>query len=95
MIDGIGAAFFGDVAIDRGRAMPANFDSYRLIRNREAPASIEVVIVPRRARPTGMGEIAITPIAPAVANAIAALAGQRIRQTPFAREGYDLAPATQ
>jgi isoquinoline 1-oxidoreductase alpha subunit len=95
IIDGIGAAFFGNVAIARGGAIPANFDSYRLIRNREAPADIEVVILPSRARPTGMGEIAIPPIAPAGANAMAALTGSRIRHTPFAREGYDLAPATQ
>jgi isoquinoline 1-oxidoreductase beta subunit len=95
VIDGLGAAFFGDVPIERGRAVPENFDTYRLIRNREAPAGIEVTILPSTERPTGIGEIGIPPIAPAVANAIAALTGRRIRQTPFAKEGYDLAASTQ
>jgi isoquinoline 1-oxidoreductase beta subunit len=90
VIDGIGAGFFGDVPIERGRATPENFDRYRLIRNREAPAAIDVTILPSTVRPTGMGEIGIPPIAPAVANAIAALTGQRIRRMPFAQEGYDL-----
>ena len=90
IIDGLGAAFFGDVPIDRGRATVTNFDSYRLIRNREAPAAIEVTFLPSGARPTGFGEIAIPPIAPAVANAIAALTGERLRRMPFVKGGYDL-----
>jgi len=94
VIDGIGAAFFADVPIDRGRATPANFDTYRLIRNREAPAAIDVTILPSTMRPTGSGEIGIPPVAPAVANAIAALTGHRMRRMPFATEGYDLAAST-
>ena len=90
IIDGVGAAFFGDVPIERGRAMSKNFDDYRLIRNREAPAAIEVVVLPSTMRPTGIGEIGIPPIAPAVANAIAALTGTRIREMPFIRAGFDL-----
>jgi isoquinoline 1-oxidoreductase beta subunit len=92
IIDGLGAAFFGEVPIGRGRATPGNFDDYRLIRNREAPAAIEVVVLPSTARPTGIGEIGIPPIAPAVASAIAALTGTRIRQMPFIRTGFDLGP---
>ena len=86
----VGAAFFGDVPIERGRAMSTIFDDYRLIRNREAPATIEVIVLPSTLRPTGMGEIGIPPIAPAVANAIAALTGARIREMPFIRAGFDL-----
>jgi isoquinoline 1-oxidoreductase beta subunit len=88
-IDGLGAAFFGEVTIAAGRAETGNFDRYRLIRNSEAPP-IEVVIVPSRERPTGFGEIAIPVIAPAVANAIAAATGVRLRQLPFSREGFSL-----
>jgi isoquinoline 1-oxidoreductase beta subunit len=91
IVDGIGAAFFGDVPIERGRATSRNFDDYRLIRNREAPREIEVVILPSRTRPTGIGEIGIPPIAPAVANAIAAATGTRLRQMPFAKSGFLLA----
>jgi isoquinoline 1-oxidoreductase beta subunit len=90
IIDGIGSAFFGDVPIERGRARSRNFDDYRLIRNREAPRAIEVVILASTTRPTGIGEIGIPPIAPAVANAIAAATGTRIRQLPISKSGLVL-----
>ena len=90
IIDGLGHAFFGEVTIDRGRAVEGNFDRYRLIRNREAPAAIDIHIVPSTMRPTGFGEIAVPVVAPAVANAVAAITGERIRRTPFARSGYTL-----
>ncbi len=72
--------------------MSTNFDTYRMIRNREAPAAIDVTFLQSHARPTGFGEIALPPIAPAVANAIAALTDDRIRRMPFSKLGYDLAP---
>jgi isoquinoline 1-oxidoreductase beta subunit len=90
IIDGIGSAFFADVPIERGRAMSENFGDYRLIRNREAPREIEVIILPSTTRPTGIGEIGIPPIAPAVANAIAAATGARVRETPFSKRGFSL-----
>lgn len=90
IIDGIGSAFFADVPIERGRATSENFGDYRLIRNREAPREIEVVILPGTTRPTGIGEIGIPPIAPAVANAIAAGTGVRIREMPFFKSGFSL-----
>jgi isoquinoline 1-oxidoreductase beta subunit len=88
IIDGIGAAFFGEVPIERGRATSRNFGDYRLIRMREAPLAIDAHFLPSRTRPTGFGEPPLPPIAPAVANAIAALTGERIRTMPFARLGY-------
>jgi isoquinoline 1-oxidoreductase subunit beta len=90
IIDGIGSAFFADVPIERGRAASQNFGDYRLIRNREAPAKIEVIVLSSRVRPTGIGEIGIPPVAPAVANAIAAVTGERLKQMPFAKLGYRL-----
>ena len=93
IIDGLGHAFFGEVTIDRGRAVEGNFDRYRLIRNREAPAAIDIHVVPSTMRPTGFGEIAVPVVAPAVANAVAAITGERIRRTPFARSGYTLREA--
>jgi isoquinoline 1-oxidoreductase subunit beta len=90
IIDGLGHAFYGAITIDRGRAVEGNFDRYRLIRNREAPAAIDVLIVSSTMRPTGFGEIAVPVIGPAVANAIAAATGQRLRRTPFARDGFVL-----
>jgi CO/xanthine dehydrogenase Mo-binding subunit len=93
VIDGLGAAFFGDVPIADGRARVSNFDDYRMIRHREAPASIDVAFVASTTRPSGFGEIAVPPIAPAMANAIAALTGDRMRRMPFISLGYELAPS--
>jgi isoquinoline 1-oxidoreductase beta subunit len=90
IVDGIGAAFYGEVPIARGRAMSRNFGDYRLIRMREVPAAIDVHFIPSRLRPTGFGEPPLPPIAPAVANAIAALNGERIRVMPFMSAGYVL-----
>jgi isoquinoline 1-oxidoreductase beta subunit len=92
IIDALGSAFFGDVPIVNGRATMTNFDDYRLIRNREAPATIDVIIVPSTLRPTGIGEIPVPVVAPAVANAIAAANGQRLRQMPFSAAGCGLRP---
>jgi isoquinoline 1-oxidoreductase beta subunit len=90
VIDGIGAAFYGEVPIERGRASSRNFGDYRMIRLREAPLVIESHFIPGTRRPTGFGEPPLPPIAPAVANAIAALTGERIRTMPFVRAGYVL-----
>jgi isoquinoline 1-oxidoreductase beta subunit len=68
--------------------MSRNFGDYRLIRMREAPQAIESHFMPSRMRPTGFGEPPLPPIAPAVANAIAALTGDRIRRMPFSAAGY-------
>jgi isoquinoline 1-oxidoreductase beta subunit len=90
IIDGLGHAFYGEITIDRGRAVEGNFDRYRLIRNREAPAAIDIHVVTSAMRPTGFGEIAVPVIGPAVANAIAAATGHRLRRTPFIRDGFVL-----
>jgi len=86
IIDGLSAALYGEITVERGRVREGTFDEYRLLRNAEAPV-VEVHIVQSQARPTGFGEIALPPIAPAVANAIFAATGRRIRRLPFTRAG--------
>jgi isoquinoline 1-oxidoreductase beta subunit len=90
IIDGLGAAFYGEVPIANGRATSRNFGDYRLIRMREAPLAIEAHFIQSRLRPTGFGEPPLPPIAPAVANAIAAATGVRIRVMPFTKAGFAL-----
>jgi isoquinoline 1-oxidoreductase beta subunit len=90
VIDALGSAFFGDVPISKGRAVVTNFNDYRLIRNGEVPAAIDVIIIPSTLRPTGIGEIPVPVVAPAVANAIAAATGERLRQMPFAGARFAL-----
>lgn len=86
IIDGLSAALFGRITIEGGRTKEASFEDYQLLRNRDAP-QVDVHIVPSREKPTGFGEIALPPIAPAVANAIFAVTGKRIRRLPFVAEG--------
>lgn len=88
-LDGLSAALFGEITIDRGRTVQSSFDGYRLLRNAEAP-DVEVVITPSRERPMGYGEIALPPVAPAVANAIVRVTGRRITRLPFVRAGFDI-----
>jgi isoquinoline 1-oxidoreductase beta subunit len=90
IIDGLSAAMYGAVSIERGRTVQSSFDTYRLLRHDEAP-DIEVHIVPSRERPTGFGEIALPPIAPAVGNAIFAATGIRVRRLPLVAEGFQMA----
>jgi isoquinoline 1-oxidoreductase subunit beta len=89
VIDGLGAALFGEVEIDRGRAVQKNFDTYRLLRNREAPP-IEIHLVDSDAAPTGLGEIPYPCVAPALTNAICAATGTRIRRLPVVAHGFQL-----
>jgi isoquinoline 1-oxidoreductase beta subunit len=62
-----------------------NFDAYPLLRIGEMP-KVEVYIVPSAEKPTGIGEPGVPPLAPAVANAIAAATGKRITRLPLRTE---------
>ena len=62
--------------------MQTNFHDYPMLRMNETPA-IDVYIVPSDASPTGVGEPGTPPIGPAVANAIYAATGVRLRELPL------------
>ncbi len=79
---GLGAALHSAVSFKDGRVQQSNFHDYQVLRIHEMPL-IEAHIVPSTERPTGVGEPGTPPIAPAVANAIAALSGQRLRELPL------------
>jgi isoquinoline 1-oxidoreductase beta subunit len=79
---GLGAALSSAITFKDGRVQQSNFDDYRVLRLPEMPR-VEVHIVPSRERPSGVGEPGTPPIAPAVANAVAALTGQRLRELPL------------
>jgi isoquinoline 1-oxidoreductase beta subunit len=81
---GLAAALWNEVTLVQGRVQQRNFNDYRPLRIVEMPA-VEVHIVPSGAAPTGVGEPGVPPIAPAVANALFQLTGQRVRRLPFAR----------
>ncbi|GAB5558907.1 MAG: xanthine dehydrogenase family protein molybdopterin-binding subunit [Synoicihabitans sp.] len=82
IVDGVGCAWFGDMPIVDGASANTNFHTYRLIRMSEAP-DVETRFLDTDYPPTGLGEPALPPASAAVANAIFAATGKRIRQLPF------------
>ncbi len=85
IVDGLSAAWFQQVDIDRGRVVQSNFNDYPLLRMADAPAAIEVHFLQSDNPVSGLGEPALPPIAPAVCNAIFRASGHRIRELPISR----------
>lgn len=81
VVFGLSAALWGRITITAGAVDQQNFDGYPLLRMAGTPA-IEVHIVDSEAAPGGMGEVAVSTVAPALVNAIAALTGQRLDTLP-------------
>jgi len=79
---GLSAALESQISFKDGRVEQSNFDDYRVLRLPEMP-QVEVHIVSSREKPGGVGEPGTPPIAPAVANAVAALTGKRLRELPL------------
>lgn len=78
---GLTAALKDKITVKNGRVEQGNFDDFGVLRLNEMPA-VEVYIVPSDRRPTGIGEMGVPPIVPAVLNAIYAAAGVRVREIP-------------
>src|SRR6266487_6751575 len=81
IVFGITAALHGQITLKDGRVEQTNFDTYQMLRMNEAPA-VEVHIVASSEPPGGMGEAGTSAIVPAVANAIFAATGKRLRKLP-------------
>jgi isoquinoline 1-oxidoreductase beta subunit len=79
---GLSTALKGEITIERGRVVQANFKDYPILTLPEMP-QVEVHIVPRQDEPGGVGEPGVPPIAPAVANAVFAATGRRVRHLPL------------
>ena len=82
MLFGLTAALHGEVLFDQGVAQANNFNDYPLLRMNETP-DLQVFVVPSSEPPTGVGEPGVPPVAAAVANAIYAATGQRLRELPL------------
>ena len=81
---GLSAALFGKVTLKDGVVEQTNFDTYRVLRNSEAP-TVETYILPSGNAPSGVGEPGTPVIGPAVANAIFAINGQATNSLPFVK----------
>lgn len=92
IVDGLGHAMYGKLSFKDGVPEQKNFNSYRLIRMKEIP-EIETYFVNNGIEPTGLGEPALPPTGGAVANAIFAATGKRIKSQPFTDDDVFKAPA--
>jgi isoquinoline 1-oxidoreductase beta subunit len=82
---GLTAALFGEITFEKGRVKQRNFHDYPMLRMNEMP-EVEVHIVPSKDKMGGIGEPGVPPVAPALANALFALTGKRIRRLPIRPE---------
>ncbi|HWE23201.1 MAG TPA: molybdopterin cofactor-binding domain-containing protein [Myxococcales bacterium] len=86
---GLSTAFLGEITLAAGRVEQSNFDGFPLISLAQMP-EIQVVPVDTGEKAGGTGEEAVAPLAPAVANAIFAATGRRLRTLPLAHHGLTL-----
>jgi isoquinoline 1-oxidoreductase beta subunit len=89
VIDGLSTMLGLEITFENGRVHESNFDQYPLMRMRNAPV-VDVQFIQSDFPPTGLGEPALPPLAPAVCNAIYNASGHRVRTLPLRKEGYSV-----
>jgi isoquinoline 1-oxidoreductase beta subunit len=82
IVFGLGAATMQEITLINGRVQQTNFNQFQLIRMQQTPL-IEIILVDSTEKPGGIGEPATALVAPAIANAVAALTGKRVRKLPI------------
>jgi isoquinoline 1-oxidoreductase beta subunit len=89
VIDGLSTMAGQQITMQNGVIQEDNFDEYPVLRMAQAPA-IDVHFIQSGNQSTGLGEPALPPLAPAVANAIYTATGVRVRSMPLIEEGFKL-----
>lgn len=84
VLDGLGQALAQEVTFANGRAEQSNFNTFQLLRMRQAPP-VDVSWRKTEFAPTGIGEPALPPVIPALVNAIYAATGKRVRSIPLSK----------
>ncbi len=85
MLDGLSAAWFQEITVENGAVQQTNFQDYPILTMKDAP-QVEMHGVKSDFPPTGLGEPALPPTAPAIGNAIFAATGKRVRNLPLAKQ---------
>ena len=92
IIDGLSAAWLQEITIAGGAVEQSNFHDFPVLRMHAAPKQVDVHFIEGDHAPTGLGEPALPPVAPAVCNAIFAAVGTRIRRLPISRTNLQWEP---
>lgn len=85
VVFGLSLAMYGAITMKNGATEQSNFHDYRLMRMAEAPRAIHTEVIASEGPPGGIGEPGVPPVAPALANAVFALTGTRVRDLPLVR----------
>lgn len=80
---GTSLAMLSGITVREGKVVESNFHNYRVARASDAPAKVHVHLIESDAPPAGVGEPGVPPVAPALANAIFAATGKRVRDLPL------------
>jgi isoquinoline 1-oxidoreductase beta subunit len=91
IIDGLSELMDQEITVEKGAVVQTNFHQHKMVRLTQAPPEIEVIYLKTNNNPTGLGEPAMPPVLPAVANAIFSASGKRVRQLPIAKSGFSWA----
>jgi isoquinoline 1-oxidoreductase beta subunit len=89
VVDGLSTLAAQRISIKNGAAVQSNYDNYPLLRMPQSPR-VHVTVLNSGYRPTGAGEPALPPLAPAVCNAVFNACGERIRALPISKEGFSI-----
>ncbi len=89
VIDGLSTMMAQKITMENGRIEQSNFHDYQVLRIPDSPR-VDIHFIQSDFSPTGLGEPALPPLAPAVGNAIFAATGHRVRKMPLSEEGYTI-----
>ncbi|MCI0694718.1 molybdopterin-dependent oxidoreductase [candidate division KSB1 bacterium] len=90
VIDGL-SELMQEITLKNGRVVQSNYHEHPMLRMSQAPPQIEVHFLKSNNPPTGLGEPALPPILPAIANAVFTATGERIRMLPITKQGFSFA----
>ena len=89
VIDGLSTMMAQKITMENGRIQQSNFHDYEVLRIPDTP-KVDIHFIQSDYSPTGLGEPALPPLAPAIGNAIFAATGHRVRKMPLSEEGYTI-----